>query len=43
MAASMGRELADTIKDMEEELSDAEKDVEKAPTDALWNHVGRLL
>ena len=43
LAASMERELADTLKDMEEELADAEADVEKAPTDALWNHVESLL
>ena len=35
LAASMERELADTLKDMEEKLTDAKADVEKAPTDAL--------
>ena len=41
--ASMERELADTVKDLEDELADAEGDVEKAPTSALWNHIESLL
>ena len=43
LAASMERELADIIKDLEDELADAEGDVEKTPTSALWNHVESLL
>ena len=43
LAASMERELGDTIKDLKDELADAEGDLEKAPTSALWDHVERLL
>ena len=43
LAASLERELAATVKDLEDELANAEEDVEKTPTDALWNHVESLL
>ena len=43
LAASMERELVDTVQDMEEELTDAEGDVEKSPMSALLNLVESLL